>query len=154
MKILMVCLGNICRSPLAEGILQHKLKNKGLDWKVDSAGTGNWHIGSPPHNRSIEVAHKHGIDIEAQEARQLKLRDLENFDLILAMDTKNFEDITALTDEIRLLKKVKLYSKFAYPEHDIDIPDPYFDNKFEYTYQLLDKYSDAIIEQLVSQHSV
>jgi protein-tyrosine-phosphatase len=87
MKVLMVCLGNICRSPLAEGILKEKLKQKGLSWQVDSAGTGGWHIGALPDQRSIQVAKKYGIDITKEERE--KIIDFEEFDLIFAMDESN-----------------------------------------------------------------
>ncbi len=101
MKILMVCLGNICRSPLAEGILKHYIKREKLDWFVDSAGTGAWHIGNPPDPRSIEVAKKHGIDISDQRARKIRSSDFEEFDVIFAMDSSNYNDLQryALDDE-------------------------------------------------------
>ncbi|MCB0619215.1 MAG: low molecular weight phosphotyrosine protein phosphatase, partial [Saprospiraceae bacterium] len=86
MKILMVCLGNICRSPLAEGILKEKIKENGLPWEVDSAGTGSWHVGEPPDPRSVAVARAHGIDILDQRARQFRPADFRQFDLIFAMD--------------------------------------------------------------------
>ena len=89
----MVCLGNICRSPLAEGILASKAAEKGLDWVVDSAGTGNWHEDSLPDYRSIAVAKKYGIDLTNQRARQLQSVDLQDFDLIFAMDSSNFSNI-------------------------------------------------------------
>jgi protein-tyrosine phosphatase len=96
MKILMVCLGNICRSPLAQGILEHKLKERNLDWKVDSAGTGGWHSGEKPDKRSISIAKKYGIDISKQQARKLNGYDLENFDILYAMDASNLQDIKKL----------------------------------------------------------
>ena len=89
----MVCLGNICRSPLAEGIMKQKVKEKKLDWSVDSAGTGSWHIGELPDRRSIAIARQYGIDISDQRARQFKPADLDRFDLVLAMDSSNYRDI-------------------------------------------------------------
>ncbi len=86
MKILMVCLGNICRSPLAEGIMQHLVKQHGLDWEVDSAGTGNWHVGQGPDKRSTRVARDNGIDISGQVCRVFNVRDFDTFDHILVMD--------------------------------------------------------------------
>ena len=93
----MVCLGNICRSPLAEGILKNKLKENNLDWQVDSAGTSSWHINSLPDSRSIAIARLHGIDITGQRARQFQASDLKNFDLILAMDADNYNDCLLYT---------------------------------------------------------
>src|ERR1700750_1577761 len=95
MKILMVCLGNICRSPLAEGIMQHLAKQEGLDWEVDSAATGNWCVGKPPDKRSIQVAQQHGIDISKQVCRQFKVSDYDKFDHILVMDKNNLTNILA-----------------------------------------------------------
>ena len=92
----MVCLGNICRSPLAEGILSHMCKEQNLDWTIDSAGTSSWHIGEPPHNGSIEIAAENGIDISHQKARQFSSSDFKNFDLILAMDSENLNNILAM----------------------------------------------------------
>ena len=107
MNVLMVCLGNICRSPLAEGILKHKLKQRNIQALVDSAGTGGYHIGSLPDERSIEIAKKYGIDITDQRARKLRSLDFEEFDLIFAMDTYNFQDLRKLAREEEL-EKIKL----------------------------------------------
>ena len=87
MKILMVCLGNICRSPLAQGIMEEKIKQKGLDWQVDSSGTGAWHVGEKPDHRSIKVAKENSIDITHQRARQFSKLDLDNFDIIFSAFT-------------------------------------------------------------------
>jgi protein-tyrosine phosphatase len=93
MKILMVCLGNICRSPLAHGILEHLVKEKNLNWEIDSAGTGNWHIGEKPDRRSIAVAQKYGVDITNQSCRQFDITDFEKYDHILTMDQNNLSDV-------------------------------------------------------------
>src|SRR6187551_3083494 len=97
MKILMVCLGNICRSPLAEGIMQHFADEQGLDWRVDSCGTGNWYIGKGPDKRSTRVAKQYGIDISKQVCRLFKQSDFDTFDHILVMDKSNLADILAMT---------------------------------------------------------
>jgi len=89
----MVCLGNICRSPLAEGIMQHLVEKKGLGWQIDSAGTGNWHVGEGPDRRSTRTARDHGIDISRQVCRQFRQRDFDDFDLILVMDKFNLRDV-------------------------------------------------------------
>jgi len=143
----MVCLGNICRSPLAEGILTTKIKEQGLDWTVDSAGTGSWHIGEQPDPRSIETADQHGIDIRYQRARQLTAEDLRKYDLILAMDSSNYQDILRLAPD-NTQKKVALIMNYAQPGQNQNVPDPYWDDDgFEQVFQMLDKATDAIIEK-------
>lgn len=133
----MVCLGNICRSPLAQGVLEEICTVKNLDWEIDSAGTASWHVGNPPDMRSIKVAQKYGIDIRKQRARQFDQADFRNFDLILAMDQENYNNIMdlALAEEDR--KKVHLILNFAYPQQNRAVPDPYYDNSFEQVYNLL-----------------
>lgn len=150
MKVLMVCLGNICRSPLAEGILKKQVQDKGLDWEVDSAGTSGWHIGELPDQRSIATAKEHGIDITEQRSRQLKAVDLEEFDLILAMDTSNYNDIRRLTDT-EDSTKVKMILNFAYPKENRSVPDPYYEGGFEGVFQLLDKACGKIIEEYTTK---
>src|ERR1700687_5114089 len=108
MKILMVCLGNICRSPLAEGIMQHLANENGLDWHIDSAGTGNWHVGEGPDRRSTRTARKFGIDISGQVCRQFKVSDFDAFDQIFVMDKSNLSDVVALARNTDDVKKVKL----------------------------------------------
>src|SRR6476660_5401087 len=120
MKILMVCLGNICRSPLAHGVFEHLVKKQNLDWQIDSAGTGSWHIGNPPDRRSIAVAKSNGIDISDQRARQFKSSDFDNFDVILVMDRQNYKDVTSMAKTQEQKNKVKLFIT------DDIVPDPYF----------------------------
>ena len=147
MKILMVCLGNICRSPLAEGILKHKIREKGLDWYVDSAGTGGWHAGELPDQRSIKIAQKYGVDITDQRARQFKTADLDNFDVILAMDNANLKDLKYYAKHPEQKEKIQLIMNFARPQSDEEVPDPYYDNRFQVVYDLLDEACDAVIEK-------
>lgn len=147
MKILMVCLGNICRSPLAEGILKEKVRKHKLDWQVDSAGTGGWHIGSLPDNRSIQVAKKFGIDITDQRARKIRSTDFEEFDVIFAMDTSNYNDLCryALAEE---REKIKLIMEESKPGSKVSVPDPYWDdNGFEQVFKMLDEACEQIIER-------
>ncbi len=122
MKILMVCLGNICRSPLAHGIMEHLVKEHGLDWEIDSAGTGNWHIGQGPDHRSTREAARNGIDISTQVCRQFRVSDFDEFDLILVMDRNNKADVLRLarTDADRAKVKMLLGDK--------EVPDPYHDD--------------------------
>ncbi|HTH83189.1 MAG TPA: low molecular weight protein-tyrosine-phosphatase [Mucilaginibacter sp.] len=142
MKILMVCLGNICRSPLAEGIMQHLADKEGLNWKIDSAGTGNWHIGEAPDRRSVSTAKAHGIDISKQVCRLFKVADFDNFDYILAMDKSNFLNVLALARNEEDVKKVKLLLG------DKIVPDPYYDDKqFEPVFNLIEEGCNAFINQ-------
>ncbi|MCO5248494.1 MAG: low molecular weight phosphotyrosine protein phosphatase [Chitinophagales bacterium] len=147
MKVLMVCLGNICRSPLAEGILKEKVKQKGLDWKVDSAGTGGWHNGEQPDKRSIRVAKKYGIDIADQISRQVRSIDYEEFDLIFAMDKQNYENLMLLAEKEEK-SKIKLILNEVYPNQNKSVPDPYWDDDgFEKVFRMLDEACDKIIER-------
>ncbi|MGI4805223.1 MAG: low molecular weight protein-tyrosine-phosphatase [Janthinobacterium lividum] len=133
MKILMVCLGNICRSPLAEGLMKHAVKEAGLDWEIDSAGTGNWHVGEGPDRRSVRVAKKHCIDISKQICRQFKITDFDKFDLILVMDKHNLANVRAMARNEQDEAKVKLFLA------DKDVPDPYTDDsQFEPVFELIE----------------
>lgn len=118
----MVCLGNICRSPIAHGVMDHLVKKEGLDWEVDSAGTGGYHIGQQPDLRSIAVAKKHGIDISEQRARKFIPADFKRFDKIFVMDKNNYADVVSQTNEAKERAKVKLFIP------DSAIQDPYFDD--------------------------
>ncbi|MEL6656205.1 MAG: low molecular weight protein-tyrosine-phosphatase [Bacteroidota bacterium] len=146
MKILMVCLGNICRSPLAEGILQAKAQTHNLPWQVDSAGTGAYHVGEQPDPRSQAVAHKYGLDISTQRARQFKASDFDRFDLIFAMDSRNYQNILRLAKDEEQRERVKLILEFT-GSHERNVPDPYWDdNGFEHVYQLLDTACERIVD--------
>ena len=152
-KILMVCLGNICRSPLAEGILASKLpKDK---FFVDSAGTGSWHVGHCPDKRSIEVARKNGINISGQKGRQFKTSDFDEFDYIFVMDNSNFNDVNHLSENPEHKNKVHLILNELFPDENVDVPDPYFGatNGFENVYQMLDEVTDLIAEKLIKKHA-
>lgn len=140
----MVCLGNICRSPLAEGILKSKIDTSKI--LVDSAGTGDWHVGQEPDNRSIAVGKKYNIDITAQRGRQFTAKDFKNFDLIYVMDNSNKENVLALAEDESQKEKVKLILDEIFPGENVDVPDPYFggDLGFENVYKMLDKACDQI----------
>lgn len=132
MKILMVCLGNICRSPLAEGIMQHLADDKGLDWQVDSAGTGGWHVGQGPDRRSVRTAGRHGIDISGQVCRQFRRQDFNAFDHILVMDKYNLSDLLNMAPDEAAGAKVELLLV------NKEVPDPYYDDSlFEPVFQLI-----------------
>ena len=135
----MVCLGNICRSPLAEGILKSKLNPD--FFIVDSAGTSAYHIGELPDHRSIAIAKKNGIDISNQRARKFIANDFNEFDLIYAMDIENYYNICSLSTNKSNLLKVKLILNEINPLKDLSVPDPYYggDYGFENVYEMLDK---------------
>ena len=118
-SILFVCLGNICRSPLAEGIAQSIVVKRGLDVKIDSCGTGDWHIGEPPCKDSIRIAKEHNLDISQQRSRQITSEDLERFELIIALDDNNYRDLIAMG-----AKNVQKLGHYGF--NDEDVPDPYF----------------------------
>ena len=143
MKILIVCLGNICRSPLAEGILQSKVGDNHL---IDSAGTGDWHVGEQPDRRSVAVAKKHGVDISDQRAMHFNPIFFEEFDLIFAMDKQNSIDLQKLARNEEERNKVKLILKDGSGVAH-NVPDPYYDGDeaFEHVYQLLDDATNGII---------
>lgn len=152
-KILMVCLGNICRSPLAEGLLAAKLpKDK---FTVDSAGTGNYHIGKQPDQRSIATAKKNGIDITQQRCRQFSARDFEEFDYIFAMDLSNYSNIIALAKNEEQKKKVELILNHLFPGDNVDVPDPYYglQNGFDMVYEMLDETCEIVAKKLIDKHS-
>lgn len=147
LKILMVCLGNICRSPLAEGIMKHKIAAAGLSWQADSAGTGSWHVGDPPDPRSVAVAAKYEIDLTDQRARQFTKKDFDRYDLIFAMDSSNYQDILRMAAAEKQKKKVKLIMNESQPGRNVTVPDPYWDDDgFEKVYQMLDRACEMIIE--------
>lgn len=143
MKILMVCLGNICRSPLAEGILKSKLsKNR---FYIDSAGTGGYHIGNSPDIRSIAIAKQHGIDISSQKCRQVKTEDFTYFDIIYAMDYNNYNHLIEMAPSIKDQAKVRLLLEET--EGPImEVPDPYYGGKggFANVFQLIDEACEQI----------
>jgi protein-tyrosine phosphatase len=148
----MVCLGNICRSPLAEGILASKLpQNK---FHVDSAGTGSWHIGQSPDERSITVAKKNGLDISKQRGRQFSSADFDTFDYIFVMDNSNYENVIALAETNEHKEKVKLIMNELTPNKNEDVPDPYFGmhNGFDIVYAMLDDVCEVIAQKLISKH--
>lgn len=149
MKILMVCLGNICRSPLAEGILQQKLAAAGLNWTVDSAGTNGYHVGEAPHPLSQKVALQHGIDIAHQRARRFVAADFDRFDRIYAMAGDVLEEMRRIGRRHYDPAKTSLLLDLLYPGKDMDVPDPWYGPEPGYheVFALIDRACAAIIEQ-------
>lgn len=148
MKILMVCLGNICRSPLAEGILQSKVHPDKV--QVDSAGTAAYHIGNLPDTRSIDVARKYGIDLTYQRARQFSVDDFDAFDLIYAMDESNYQNILTLARNNDDESKVKMILNETNPNSNYSVPDPYYGgvDGFENVYSMLDEACEIIADKV------
>jgi len=148
MKILMVCLGNICRSPLAEGILQDKISKAGLNWQVDSAGTNGYHTGEAPHRLSQKVARLNGIDISNQVSRQLVKEDFDRFDKIYAMATDVVDEMKYIAGEKYIAAKVDLLLNEKYPGENRDVPDPWYGTEPGYhkVYELIDKACEQLIK--------
>lgn len=149
MKILMVCLGNICRSPLAEGILQHKARQAGLSWTVDSAGTNGYHVGEAPHRLSQKVASLNGVDISQQRARRFSAADFDQFDKIYAMAGDVVEEMKWLAKNQFQADKVELLMNELHPGSDMDVPDPWYGTEPGYheVYEMIDAACDRIIAQ-------
>lgn len=149
-KVLLVCLGNICRSPLAEGILRAKLPQD--DFLIDSAGTGNWHVGELPDQRSIDIANKYGIDLTTQRARQFIKDDFTTFDHIYVMDQSNYTNVIQLAEKTEDIQKVHLLLDAIDPGKKTEVPDPYFGGAdgFEQVYQLIDQACTLIAKKLKS----
>ena len=143
----MVCLGNICRSPLAEGIMRSKLSDNFI---VDSAGTGGWHTGELPDKRSISTAKNRGIDITNQRARQFKKSDFNTFDYIFVMDNSNYKDVLALAPNEEAKSKVKLILNEIFPNENVDVPDPYYGGQdgFENVFDMLNQACEEIARKL------
>lgn len=152
MKILMVCLGNICRSPLAEGILKSKIKNLGLKVTVDSAGTSNYHAGDSADPRTIDVARKHGISLASHTGRQFTLADFDEYDKIYTMDASNHQDVMRLARNEEDRQKVEMILNISHPGKNMSVPDPYFggSNGFEHVYRMLDEACGTIAENLIT----
>lgn len=148
--ILMICLGNICRSPLAEGILREKAKGINLNIRIDSAGTCDNHVNQNPDNRTVSNAKKHNIDISKLKARQFVVSDFDNFDLIFVMDSSNYADVIALARNENDKQKVELILNRVYPNSNMSVPDPYFGGEqgFENVFILLDNACSVIANSL------
>lgn len=144
----MVCLGNICRSPLAEGILRSKVDPTKIT--VDSAGTGGWHVGEQPDPRSIEVARKYGLDITYQRGRKFSSYDFEIYDHIFVMDNSNYQDVIKLAKNDSETNKVQLILDEIFPNENVDVPDPYYGGNFgfENVFKMLDEACEKIASRL------
>jgi protein-tyrosine phosphatase len=146
MRILMVCLGNICRSPLAHGILESKLPE---GWIVDSAGTSSWHEGERPDTRSILEAKKNNINIDHQHSRSVRAQDFYDFDIIFAMDSSNYSNLCKMAPEEGLKSKIRLIMNEVEPGKNIQVPDPYTGGQsgFSHVFGMLEEAIDAFLEK-------
>ena len=151
-RVLMVCLGNICRSPLAEGILRSKVDASLIF--VDSAGTGGWHVGEMPDHRSVEVARINSIDITTQRCRRFTSGDFEEFDHIYVMDRSNFTDVLSLAQGDGERVKVKMILDELYPGKQMEVPDPYYGGEtgFHDVFDLLDRACEVIANKLTNAY--
>lgn len=157
-SVLYVCLGNICRSPLGEGVLAHRLEEEDLSSRVrvDSAGTGAWHLGEPPDPRSTEVAMRHGIALRGL-ARRVSVEDFHEFDYIFAMDRANLQDLRHLESQVEEGARLNLFREFdPDKDGDLDVPDPYYGGPdgFDVMFDMIDRTCAAFVEHLVSELSV
>ncbi len=150
MKILMVCLGNICRSPLAEGLLRSKVQNGQLDIETDSAGTAAYHIDEAPDPRTIKTGRTYGIDISDLRGRQFQIEDFDRFDKIYVMDESNYQNVIRLARNQADVNKVDYILNEIEPGSNSEVPDPYYggDRGFENVYRLLDRATDSIIQKI------
>lgn len=152
-RVLFVCLGNICRSPMAEAILRERLNEEGLSQKVevDSAGTGNWHVGRNPHPGTLKILEDRGVSAKGLKGRQLHRDDFEEFDYIIGMDQANIRDIRSMLnqpDHSKILRFLDL------TEHAKDVPDPYYTGDFQETYALVDEGCKALLKKIKKENSL
>ncbi len=149
-KILFVCLGNICRSPVAEGIMLHLMKEGKLhkEWQVDSAGTAGYHIGETPDHRTIKNAKKNGVDLSKLRARKFSVTDFDTFDKIYVMDESNFQNVLSLTKDASHHRKIDYLLNVTHPAKNLPVPDPYYGNEthFEEVFQLVYNACKKLIE--------
>lgn len=157
-RVLFVCLGNICRSPLAEGVFRQKVRDAGLEDRIDidSAGTGAWHVGNPPDRRMTATARRNGVDLTQQRARQFKASDLTAFDHVLAMDRSNLSDIRHQDRSGDADERVSLFREWDPEPGDHDVPDPYYggDAGFEEVYRIVDRTTDALLRDLAKRYDL
>ncbi len=156
-SVLFVCLGNICRSPTAEGVFRHKVRLAGLQDRIhiDSAGTGAWHVGNPPDSRARATAESRGISMAGQRARKVAFDDFGRFDYILAMDRENLEDLLAMAPAEHH-DKVRLFLDFAPHRAESEVPDPYYGGPqgFEHVFDLVEEAADGLLEEIVARHGL
>ena len=156
-RVLFVCLGNICRSPLAEGVFTQKVREAGLEdaFEIDSAGTGSWHVGEPADRRMRQTAQSHGITLTSK-GRQFAYKDFEDFDHILVMDRSNLHDVLFLDRKEQFGDRVRLFREFDPDPEDHQVPDPYYggDKGFERVFQIVDRTADKLLAALRAHYGL
>ena len=146
-RILFVCLGNICRSPSAEGVLRHMAEKRGLDLQIDSAGTGDWHVGEPPYGPMQAAARARGYDLSTLRARQVSASDFSRFDLLLGMDASNMSGLARLRPSSGGAD-LKLFTDYAAQTGATEVPDPYYTRDFDGTLDLIETAAQGLLEQI------
>ncbi len=153
-RVLFVCMGNICRSPLAQGVFENVLRREGLEDEVfvDSAGTGSWHVGEPPDARAQRSASLRGVDLSAQRARRVTPDDCQNFDYVLTMDKENYRAVAALCR--RGSAVVRPFLDYAPGHPELEVPDPFYGGPegFEYVLDLVQEASEGLLEEIKNKH--
>lgn len=157
-KLLFVCLGNICRSPLAEGVFRDQVRRAGLEdyFEIDSSGTGNWHVGDGADRRMQQTARGHGVSLDEHRATQFAREDLARYDHIFVMDKSNLRDVLAQDVEDRHNGKVRLFREFDPEPGDYQVPDPYYggDQGFENVYRIVERTARTILDRLIEEHDL
>lgn len=157
-RLLFVCLGNICRSPLAEGVFRHLARQHGVEehFEIDSAGTGSWHVGESPDDRMQATAAKNRIDISGQRARQIAPSDLEEYDHIFVMDKSNLADVLALDEVDEYGHRVRLFREFDPAPGDFQVPDPYYGegDGFDRVYSIVERTARMLLGRLIDEHDL